>query len=468
MVLRNTTVARIAKISLVVSFIHVSGVVPASHASISHVDYTADDSVKNNLGSVGLDTSSFLYKSNSRGTAATTFEADIHGQFETPTLKGKGDLLVNSFITDQPQAVVESHEAYLTTSDELMGNHHLTVGRKYYEWSKLDEQWNMMSLWSPRYNWDQLHPESIGMTGIFYSYETPRLKFLAFASPIAIPERGTPIEEKDNNIVSPNPFWKPLPSQMTVANQPTNISYSLLMPSTEEILMRPNFALRSRYDFDNGMWFSLNTGVLPIHMVQMAAEPYLDSTAPAGQLQVNIRPQLPMRNINTAEVGFDNPSKDWNVWLSASYEQPFHFQNQSTWLNPIITPTSIFSAGTRVQMTSNFWFNGSALFIHEQPFTSASSLSDVKVNLPTRFPLKQAFKVGGNWRFNDYTQSNIAWIQDLAEQNHIVSLDLQHELQHLPITIGAGTDLIVSKTTQGGVGQYYGDDRLRGWLKYAF
>jgi len=442
------------------------GITPLAHASISYTDNTANP-VESRLGNVGLDASSFFYKSDIRGTAATTIEATIHGKFEGKIFKGQGDLLVNSFVTDQPEAVIESHEAYITTQDGLLGNHHFTIGRKYYEWSKLDEQWTMMSLWSPRYTWDQIHPESIGMTGVFYSYETPRLKILAFASPISIPERGTPIEEKDHNIVSPNPFWQPLPSQLNIMNAPTHINYSLMMPSLQDILLRPNFALRSRYEFDNGLWLSLNSGVLPIHMVQMAAEPFLD-TATTGQLQVNILPQLPMRNINTAEFGFNDPNQDWNVWLSASYEQPFNFQNKTTWLNPIITPTSVFSAGTRIQLTSNFWFSGSALFIHEQPFTSASSLSDVKVNLPTRFPIKQAFKVGGNWRFSDYTQSNISWIQDLEEQNHIVSVDVQHQVHHMPITVGAGTDIIIANTAQGGVGQYYGDDRLRGWFKYAF
>jgi hypothetical protein len=468
MVLKNKKLARIAQLKIIAGLVITSGMIPESHATVS-ASYTENTAspIESNLGTVGLDTSSFLYKSNTRGTAATTFEATFHGNFNGPTFKGQGDLQINSFVTDRPQAVVEAHEAYISTQDDKLGNHHFTAGRKYYEWSKLDEQWKMMSLWSPRYTWDQIHPESIGMTGLFYSYETPRLKFLAFASPIAVPERGTPIEEKDNNIVSPNPFWKPLPTQLNVLGSMTNIDYSLMMPSMQEILLRPNFALRARYDFDNGLWFSVNSGVLPIHMVQMAAEPFLD-TATTGQLQVNIRPQLPMRNINTAEIGFDSPDQDWNVWLSGSYEQPFRFENQSTWLNPIITPTSVFSAGTKVQLTSNFWFNGSALFIHEQPFTSASSLASVKVNLPTRFPMKQAFKVGGSWRFNDYTQSNISWIQDLVDQNHMVSLDVHHSLRHMPITVGAGTDIIIAKTAQGGVGQYYGDDRLRGWLKYAF
>ncbi len=462
------TSARIA----FVTALFTTGMLPAASASVSKVTPAAsleEYSPKSSepMGSVGIDTSSFLYRSNTRGTAATTFSASIRGDFKNNYFEGKGDLIANSFVTNNPQAVADSHEAYVSNRNGLMGNHHLSVGRKYYEWSKIDQQWTMMSLWSPRFTWDQIHPESIGMTGFFYDYQTPRFKFLAFGSPIAIPERGTPIEEKDRNITSPNPFWKPLPTQLTVLGTATNVGYSLIMPSMQSILLRPNFALRARYDFDNGLWFSLNSGVLPIHMVQMAAEPYLDS-ASTGQLQVNIRPQFPMRNINTAEIGFDSPDGGWNLWVSGSYEQPFRFENQSNWLNPIITPTTLFSGGTRIQLTSNFWFEGSALFVSEQAFKSTSTLSDVKVNLPTRFPMKQAFKVGSNWVFNDYTQTNFAWFQDLVDQNHLVSIEMQHRLRHLPITLGAGTDIIFANTAQGGVGQYYGDDRLRGWLKYAF
>ena len=459
MVLENMMLARIALLGCIGL-----GMIPSSEASMSFSEVTPEND--KSLGTVGLDSSSFFYKSDARGTAATTLNASIHDKFEGSIVRGSGDLFVNTFVTDNPQAVFDAHEAYVSNQEGTLGNHNISVGRKYYEWSKVDEQWKMMSLWSPRNTWDELHPDTIGMTGIFYSYETPRLKFLAFGSPIAIPEQGTPISEKDGKLISPNPLFKSPPSQLPVNGTNTNINYSLVMPPMQDILLRPNFALRARYDFESGAWFSLNSGVLPIHMVQMSAQPYVATQT--GQLQVNIIPQFPMRNINTAEVGFDNPSKDWNIWLSASYEQPFNFENQPTWLSPLITPTSLFSAGTRVQLTSNFWFEGSALFIHEQPYTNPGALTGIKVDLPSRFPLQQGIKVGGKWVFNDYTQSNISWVQDLIEQNHLITIDVQHKVHGMPITLGAGADVILTSSTEGWVGQYYGDDRLRGWLKYAF
>ena len=324
-----------------------------------------------------------------------------------------------------------------------------------------------MSLWSPRWTWDELHPEIIGMTGVFLSFTTPRFQLTAFGSPVAIPERGTPVSEKNGNLVSPNPFWKPLPTSLTVLGSPTALRYSLLTPPMQEILMRPNFALRARYAFDSGFWVSANSGVLPVNMIQMAAEPYL-AASDNGVLQVNIRPQFPMRNINTAEAGYQANDHEWDVWTSLSYEQPFNFENQATWLNPIITPSSIASAGTNIKLTQNFTFNGAALFIHEQPFVSSGNLPNVNVNLPSRFPLKQGIKVGGNWRFSELTDGNASWVQDLVEQNHLVTVDVQHVIRKMKLTVGAGADALFTNSTHGWVGQYYGDDRLRGWLKYAF
>ncbi len=419
-------------------------------------------------GTVGFDSSSFFYRSESRGSAATTLDATLRGKKDTKNFHSEGDLSAYTFVTNTPAIGVESREMYVQTQKGTLGNFDIAFGRKIEEWSKLDRTWRMMSLWSPRWTWDELHPQVIGMTGLFLGYRTKNFKAVFFGSPIAIPERGTPVEEKDHNIVSSNPFWKPLPGEITVLGAPTKVHYSLLLPSIQQILLRPNFALKMRYDFDGGTFISMNSGVLPVHMVQMAAEPFLETSGASSRLDVNIRPQFPMRNINTLEVGYESPANDWNLWLSGSYEQPFRFQNGDTWLNPIITPSSIVSAGTSVDLTSNFRFNGSLLIINEQPFSRSSRVPDVSVQLPSRFPLKQGIQIGGNWRFSDINEGNVNWIQDLIQQNHLISMDVSHWIRSARISVGAGMDVILANSTQGWVGNYYGDDRLRGWLKYAF
>ncbi|MBS1957861.1 MAG: hypothetical protein JST80_00170 [Bdellovibrionales bacterium] len=426
------------------------------------VDYKSIDS--RSIGSIGLDTSSFMYKAKGRDTSATTFEASLGGQFDTAILHGVGSAQFFTFVNNSPQLGFEAPELYLSTQKNLLDAHTITVGRRKFEWSKVDKEWNMMSLWSPRFTWDQIYPETIGMTGLFYTYETPRFKFMAFGSPIAIPERGTPISEENGNIVSPNPFWNPLPSQLSVQGAPTQINYTLLMPALQDILLRPNFAVRGYYDLGEGFWLSANAGVLPVNMTQLAAEPYYYH----GNINVNIRPQFPMRNLYTAEFGYNDSSKLWNAWMSVSYEKPFNFENNRNWLNPVITPTSVVSLGTDFQVTNNFRFDGAILFVREQEFVRDSSLPNINVDLPTRYPLKQGIKAAGTWSFSDTNEATVAWIQDLVQSSNFVSFDLQHKIFSANMSIGGGADLMLANTNKGWVGQYYGDDRLRGWLKYAF
>jgi hypothetical protein len=175
-----------------------------------------------------------------------------------------------------------------------------------------------------------------------------------------------------------------------------------------------------------------------------------------------------MRNINTLETGYESPNGDFDIWASGSYEHPFRFENQDTWLNPIITPSTILSTGMSRRLHRDFRIQGSILSIREQAFASSSKLPNVSVDLPSRFPLKQGIQLAGNWRVSDRSESTMTWIHDFLNRNHFASLDFQHTMPGPRLTLGVGMDLILAQNTQGWVGRYAGDDRVRGWLKYAF
>jgi hypothetical protein len=436
-----------------------------------------------NIGTVGLDVSSFLYSSGARDNSYTTFEATFDGKFDSRIFRGQGDLQAYSFVKSNPDYNVESRELYLTNQDDPKkaafnwGPSHVTVGRRYYEWSKVDQVWDMMSLWSPRFTWDPIHPETIGMTGAFYNFDysfggtkekKDRVNFLFFISPLAIPERGTNTKEDNGNLVSSNPFWVPLPRHALIYNQDTPIRYTLQTPPLDQILFRLNGAAKLTYEDSTGFWGSLGGGILPVHMVGFSAETALNTSSTNGEVDVIIHPQFPLRSIYTLEGGFANPDKSWDVWGSASYEHPFNFDNNPLWLNSVLTPARIISVGTNVKLTSNFWFNGSALFVHEDAVPASTSNLKFDVNLPSRFPLKQGIKLGGTWKHSLETESHFAWTQDLIVRSHLISADVEHAFKRYGILVGVGADVLVDNTTKGWLGQYYGDDRVRGWFKYAF
>ncbi len=417
------------------------------------------------LGTVGLESSSFLYSSEERAASAIALSASLNGEFEDDSLHARADLLGFSFTTNRQSFTLESHEAYLATSRALTDEHEFTVGRRLYRWNHVDEVWSQMSLWTPRFNWDPIYPERIGLTGAFYRFEDKNVTFLLYGSPIAVPERGTPLFEQNGTIVSSSPFFKPLPKQIEVLGVETQMRYKLINPALKDILLRPNAAARMEYRDDSGFWGSASVGVLPVHMPQLAAEPFLNSSA---EVQVNIRTQFPLRNLSTFEVGYKDDKDLWGIWISGSRERPFRFTNDPAWINPVLNPSEIYSGGIHTLITHSVRLSGALLYVNERSTAQSSALPNVNVDLPSRFPIKRAFQAKLEYAPTWRTEGSLSWMRDVLQKNNLVSLNVSHRVPKSAITFGGGVDITIVNTTKDFIGQYFADDRLRGWLRYAF
>lgn len=418
--------------------------------------------------SAGLESSGFLYRSKNRGTASTTLEASIHGVKTAPRFHAEGDLTLYTFLNNTPAFGAESKQLYLETRKGALGGLQLSFGRKIQAWSKLDGTWRMMGLWSPRWTWDEMHPEVIGMTGLFAGVDSPHFKLTIYASPIAIPERGTPVGESDHQITSSNPLWRPLPTELKILGTQTKIQYALDLPPLQQILLRPNFAVQGRFQSDSGAYLTLNAGILPVNSTPLAAEPYISAGGASGTLKVDIHPEFPMRSIASIESGIAPKNGSFEAWASISHERPFHFDNRDTWLNPVIAPASIASIGGSLKASRALTLDAAILVVNEDSVTRSSQLPDINVQLPSRFPIKRALRAGLKWKITDDWTSNADWTDDLGRKNHLASFDLSRVFRDSRLTLGAGMDLVMAGSTEGWIGQFYGNDRVRGWLKYAF
>ena len=105
----------------------------------SLIDYKSIDPKA--TGSVGLDPSSFLYRANGRDTAATTFEASLGSQTDSKYVHAEGQADFYTFVNNKPQLGFEARNLYVSSQYGLFGDFQSTVGRRYYEWSKVDSEW---------------------------------------------------------------------------------------------------------------------------------------------------------------------------------------------------------------------------------------------------------------------------------------------------------------------------------------
>ena len=166
-------------------------------------------------GSIGLESTGFLRTSKDRSDSSYLFSLGPEFEVVGENLEGKFELQAMSFLDDASSITLESKNAYLSTSKNLINGVQFTAGRRKYDWSLFDDTWKY-GLWSPRFMWDPLRPEQVGLTGVFYTYETSNWRVLAYGSPVSIPERSYPIQNVNGKISSNSPYYRPLPDTVTL------------------------------------------------------------------------------------------------------------------------------------------------------------------------------------------------------------------------------------------------------------
>ena len=201
------------------------------------------------LGSLGFDSEGFFKNSPYRSNSSTWFSVDPSFEAQGPYLAGSRELARRRLLSDafSSSLTIDSGDTYIASSPSL-GKQQATLGRRRFEWSNADQFWGL-GMWQPRFLWDTFRPETDGLTGAFYTYESQQWKFLAFASPMTIPDRSFPVVSQNGKLVSSSPDWLPPFSELQLLNRTVPIQ---LRPSDArakpELLVKPGVALSVHYD----------------------------------------------------------------------------------------------------------------------------------------------------------------------------------------------------------------------------
>ncbi|MBL7713857.1 MAG: hypothetical protein JNL01_00225 [Bdellovibrionales bacterium] len=422
------------------------------------------------LGEVIFDASSFLLKSTQRPNASTFLMLGPQLSSEGKYVDTDLDLKVYAYLPYSASISVEAKNAYVATSKPLLNGHQIVLGRKTYEWSQMDEMWQM-GLWQPRFLWDPLRPFTVGLTGLTYTYENTWMKFALFGSPVAIPERGSTVYQEGGQIRGFGPFFNPLPNQLDQGNGViTPIVYTINNPNLSDALLRPGAASQLRFGGRTKLWGSVSYGVLPINQIEMAAKVGLKVSE--NVVDAQIYPRFQWRHMLTTETGYKG--KFWSVFASATAEKPFRNQSMaSDMLYTPIGPATILSWGGSLSWREGLKITASYLNINEKPEVR-QAFSDIDISLPSRFAYRKAVQVNAVFDNRSDFLYGGSWIYDIEKDSGLVSANVffrprySIDPEKAKLTYGLGADFIGSSTGQGWIGQYRGNDRLRGSIAYAF
>jgi hypothetical protein len=412
-----------------------------------------------------LESWGYLREAQSRVNSANvlTLAPVFYGQGQYT--EGEFGAQISTFLHDATTLTIESKNTYLATSKKLFSNNQFTLGRRIYDFSEIDENWQY-GLWSPRFMFDPLRRQNIGLTGAFYTHESSVWRILAYASPVAIPERGFPVQNVNGEMSSPSPSFVPLPSQLNLMSSNVPIYYNLHMPSYSKILFRPSAALQLKYGQKQGIWAKAGYGYMPVHQYDVALSAAL--SLPNNRMNVDLYPRFPMHHLVTIESGYKH--KIWNGWVSVNGERPDALDTPKDYIANVTGSSLITALGSDLIWNEGLKLSGSYLFVLEQNkgVQGPSTAGDLNIELPSRFMYRRALFISAGWDHGSPSTYKFQWTYDLPNQTSLFSGNYQFSPKREKWSLLFGFDMIAASTNKGFIGQYNGDDRVRAGINYAF
>jgi hypothetical protein len=413
-------------------------------------------------GSIGMETTGFLQHADGRADSSTTFlfnqkvGTETRGNFDAQL-----DLKVITFMSDRSSFTAELGDSYISTGENFSLLHEFTLGRRNYDWSVSDQVWKT-GLFSNRFMWDPVRPEVLGLTGAFYKYQSQNFRVLAFASPIAVPERGLPMRQVGGSVTSPSPDWIPLYEELRTFGQTVDIQYTVNTPSISKLIANPGAGASLRYGENQGFWTSVTTGFLPMQQINIAAEFGLDSSN--NILNASLNARVLYHNLNTFEAGYRVGKS--HFWTSVTREIPLPSDPvPANWITSAIGPSWISSFGASHQFNNRLQMGLGYIVVNEsKPTQQDAQLASF---LPKRFQYTRATQLTATFMHNDRLTSSGDWRYDFDTNSQLISINMNYRVG-TNWNFSFGADGFISSTSTGFLGQYQGYDRVRAGVKYVF
>ncbi len=359
----------------------------------------------------------------------------------------------------------ELPEIYASTAKGSMP-FQLHLGRKRSDWSKLDRQWQL-GIWEPRYRWDILNPERVGLTGLFLTYEAPGFELEILGSPGVIPERGSPMELRGDQWLSASPFARTPPPRINVLGADTRVSYNLRMPSYSDLLLKPGLSMRARLGRKQGFFSSVGYAYKPMNQALLAYDGLLNLGS--GQVQVDLHPRTSYHHAISGDLGYE--TSEAALTLSSLVDFPVGESLSPELTYQRLAPSQAFALTgelKRQRLVGSViaQFGGNAPDGGKDADGSSSAFE-------YRYPYQVAAAVTKRDQLTNALSTSSRVLYDFTHPGVILSAELAFRFErHWLATLGG--DLLVSGSPLSGPGSndlislYRGNDRIQAGVSYVF
>ncbi|MBY0470585.1 hypothetical protein K2X30_05400 [bacterium] len=446
-------------------------------------------------GSAGLDTTNYVSTAqSSKGVDFSNLRADVLAETTSKTIRARAQAEFMLGLTKNSTTTGEAPEIYIGMNPETFPVQ-LSLGRKLMPWNVLDNEWGL-GIWQPRFRWDVLHPEEVGMMGAFLEAQSEFVQGAIFITPFFVPDRGVPIDASNGNIRSSSPWMITPPNNVFFRGQSIPIAYDLRVPPVEDVVMNGGWStnLRVGHKSGRGPWVSTSFSRKPVNQLLLGffGKMSIDANAPADvvdPIQAKLYPRILYHELKSFDMGYSH--KRVNLWASALWEHPIRDETPATWNTQEITNSEAYGFGVRWAAVGELDKRGMefSLGYLRQVGGDAPSQGPPELNVSnfeSRYPFKSTLRFGYETPVNLIMQpisrghfwEKLRWkmnlTYDFIAEGSIVSTELDYRPSQKWI-IRAGVDILSSSNPDANtssasdlINRYVANDAIYGRVGYVF
>lgn len=402
----------------------------------------------------------------------------FHGDWQ---LKGEqwtsnADVFAGSFV-DWGVAQFAVNE--LATSRRLGSNTSLAVGRKFQNWSFLDQNWNL-GLWEPKFSLDSLRPTRQGLTGFFLDSQAGPSHYLFYFTPIFVPTMGPEIKEKNRGLEAESRWYRSPASTVNLFNRDVRIYYSLGDVNIGQLVNNWGMGASWTYAMSPEMDLRAAIGFKPINQLSIRYRRDLITNVPSPDGAAVVGPAVSYHSLQSLDFRWTKNRQ--SLLLSYLADQPRSSlpQRDTASLSRIEWIQQQPGAVTGYGLTYAYDFSENTRFKFEHLRIYEELTRDLDASGITRgslFPHRMDFtnSLRATWSQN-WTQSlltKISWLRDEDQAGDVLQGLAEYRwtkswMTHLGFDVLAVDDASPGNTDTRFLNQFRMNDRLYAGCEYAF
>jgi hypothetical protein len=389
---------------------------------------------------------------------------------------GNKDAFQFGIEVDSLYGLRKANYRYLDISEAYLGYdtfHWFTyAGRKRFDWSEMDSYWSL-GLFQPRFRWDYLNERENALFGWFVGAQNENFHFVAYASPIYIPEQGAPFDIDGGDCKTASPWFACPTATIALFNQSTDVNYSLDIPPVKDLITNYGYGATLRIGKSLGVFGRASYVHKPMNQFLLSYEGTLNLSSLS--IPAIIRPRVLYHDL----FGFDF-GHHWvrhAIVGSMLWEKPKRDNPPTTWNTQeaydarllSITAKTMPLPGrfSRTRLEASFFHRSGGNGPDRGPFAQRQAVFEPRYAFKNAYSFAVLTPIFDSWSSSFLLGTKFVW--DTANQGNI----LQSDLYFWPLartTVNLGIDILGSESTStvDFISRYQRNDRVRGGITYVF